>query len=87
VVPTLISTLINGLGRFAGGPTSQLAVISVTSGKRYRMRLVSMSCDPNFTFTIDGHSMTIIEADSVNTEPLTVDSIQICTSRLPLSIT
>ncbi|KAJ6562198.1 laccase T2 copper depleted [Mycena capillaripes] len=77
LVPTLISTLINGLGRFAGGPTSQLAVISVTSGKRYRMRLISMSCDPNFTFTIDGHTMTIIEADSVNTEPLTVDSIQI----------
>ncbi|KAF7360073.1 Laccase A [Mycena venus] len=76
-VPTLISTLINGLGRFAGGPTSQLAVISVTKGKRYRMRLISMSCDPNFIFTIDGHDMTIIEADSVNTQPLTVDSIQI----------
>ncbi|KAJ7888182.1 laccase [Mycena olivaceomarginata] len=74
---TLISTLINGLGRFADGPTSQLAVISVTSGQRYRMRLVSMSCDPNFIFTIDGHTMTIIEADGVNTEPLTVDSIQI----------
>ncbi|KAJ6523522.1 laccase [Mycena vulgaris] len=70
LVPTLVSTLINGLDRYAGGPTSQLAVISVTSGKRYRY-------DPNFTFTIDGHTMTIIEADSVNTEPLTVDSIQI----------
>ncbi|KAJ6492648.1 laccase [Mycena vulgaris] len=76
-VPSLITTLINGLGRFAGGPTSQLTVISVTAGQRYRMRLISMSCDPNFTFTIDGHTMTIIEADSVNTEPLTVDSIQI----------
>ncbi|KAJ7478293.1 laccase [Mycena latifolia] len=77
VVPTLISTLINGLGRYAGGPTSQLAAISVTAGKRYRMRLISMACDPNFIFTIDGHTMTIIEADSVNTEPLTVDAIQI----------
>ncbi|KAJ6603261.1 laccase 2 precursor [Mycena vulgaris] len=77
LVPTLISTLINGLGRYAGGPTSQLTVISVTAGQRYRMRLISMSCDPNFIFTIDGHTMTIIEADSVNTEPLTVDSIQI----------
>ncbi|KAJ7164416.1 laccase [Mycena filopes] len=77
VVPTLISTLINGLGRYAGGPTSALAVVSVTKGKRYRMRLISMSCDPNFTFSIDGHVMTIIEADSVNVEPLTVDSIQI----------
>ncbi|KAF7369720.1 Laccase, multicopper oxidase, benzenediol:oxygen oxidorectuctase [Mycena venus] len=41
------------------------------------MRLISMSCDPNFVFTIDGHNVTIIEADGVNTEPLPVDSIQI----------
>ncbi|KAJ7222978.1 laccase 1 [Mycena haematopus] len=76
-VPTLISTLINGLGRYAGGPTSQLAVITVTQGVRYRFRLVSLSCDPNFIFTIDGHTFTIIEVEGVNTEPLTVDSIQI----------
>jgi iron transport multicopper oxidase len=36
-----------------------------------------MSCDSFFTFSIDGHNMTIIEADGVNTEPLTVDSIVI----------
>ncbi|KAK7007823.1 multicopper oxidase/laccase [Favolaschia claudopus] len=76
-VPTLISTLINGLGRYAGGPTSQLAVVSVTQNKRYRFRLVSISCDPNFIFTIDGHNFTIIEVDSVNVQPLVVDSIQI----------
>ncbi|KAJ7175082.1 laccase 1 [Mycena crocata] len=76
-IPTLISTLINGLGRFAGGPTSELAVISVTKNQRYRMRLVSMSCDPSFIFSIDGHTMTIIEVDSVNVQPLTVDSITI----------
>ncbi|KAF7365969.1 Multicopper oxidase/laccase [Mycena venus] len=77
VPPTLISTLINGLGRYAGGPTSQLAVITVTQGLRYRFRLVSVSCDPNFIFTIDGHTFTIIEVDGVNTQPLVVDSIQI----------
>ncbi|KAF8193990.1 laccase 4 [Mycena galopus ATCC 62051] len=76
-VPTLISTLINGLGRYAGGPTSELAVITVTSGLRYRFRLVSLSCDPNFIFSIDNHTFTIIEVDGVNTEPLTVDSLQI----------
>lgn len=36
-----------------------------------------MSCDPNFNFTIDGHEMTVIEADGVNTEPLRVEAIQI----------
>ncbi|KAJ7196371.1 laccase [Mycena pura] len=73
----LISTLINGLGRYAGEPTSQLAVINVTSGLQYRFRLVSLSCDPNFIFTIDGHTMAIIEVDGVSHQPLTVDSIQI----------
>lgn len=31
----------------------------------------------SFTFSIDGHNMTIIEADGVETEPLTVDSLNI----------
>jgi hypothetical protein len=30
------STLINGLGRYPGGPLSDLAVINVSHGKRYR---------------------------------------------------
>ncbi|KXN87073.1 Laccase-1 [Leucoagaricus sp. SymC.cos] len=77
LVPTLDSTLINGLGRYPKGPTTPLAVISVEAGKRYRMRLVSISCDPNFTFSIDSHVMTIIEADGVNVVPLEVDTIQI----------
>ncbi|KAF8182147.1 Cupredoxin [Mycena galopus ATCC 62051] len=57
------STLINGKGRYSGGPASPLAVVSVTSGLRV-------------TF-IDGHSMTVIEADGVSTQPLVVDSIEI----------
>lgn len=71
------ATLINGLGRYSDGTTSDLAVISVESGKRYRFRLVSLSCDPNFTFSIDNHTMTIIEADGVNHEALDVDSLTI----------
>ncbi|KAG1841208.1 laccase [Suillus subluteus] len=70
------STLINGLGRYAGGPMSYLAVINVEQGKRYYMRLVSMSCDPNFLFSIDGHNMTVIEADGQLTNPLEVDQLQ-----------
>ncbi|GLB41428.1 putative multicopper oxidase family protein [Lyophyllum shimeji] len=77
LVPTADATLINGRGRYAGGPTVPLSVIKVTRGKRYRFRLVSISCDPNYVFSIDGHTMTIIEVDGVNHQPLTVDSIQI----------
>nr|AMJ39541.1 laccase 4 [Coriolopsis trogii] len=71
------STLINGKGRSLGNLDAELSVITVTKGKRYRFRLVSISCDPNYVFSIDGHDLTVIEADSVNTEPLVVDSIQI----------
>ncbi|KAJ6528614.1 laccase [Mycena vulgaris] len=77
LIPVLNSTLINGLGRYLGGPLSPLAVINVVHGTRYRFRLISISCDPNFIFSIDGHQMTIIEVDGVNHQPLTVDSIQI----------
>ncbi|KAH9968477.1 laccase [Lactifluus volemus] len=71
------SILINGKGRYAGGPEVDFAVINVNQGKRYRFRLVSISCDPNFMFSIDGHNMTVIEADGISTQPLLVDSIQI----------
>ncbi|EMD32497.1 laccase [Gelatoporia subvermispora B] len=71
------STLINGRGRWIGDPTAELAVITVEYGHRYRFRLVSMSCDPDYVFQIDEHNLTVIEADGQNTEPLTVDAIDI----------
>jgi iron transport multicopper oxidase len=36
-----------------------------------------MSCDPNYTFSIDGHNMTVIEADGISTKAYLVDNIQI----------
>ncbi|KAF5390698.1 hypothetical protein D9757_002571 [Collybiopsis confluens] len=75
--PAADATLINGLGRYSGGNATDLAVISVTQGQRYRFRLINLSCDPNFVFAIDNHTMNVIEADSVNHQPLAVDSIQI----------
>ncbi|KAG1733202.1 laccase [Suillus paluster] len=71
------ATLINGLGRYQGGPNSDLAVVNVEYGKRYRLRMIAMSCHSNFIFSIDNHNMTIIEADGELTEPLLVDSLQI----------
>ncbi|KAG1822304.1 laccase [Suillus variegatus] len=76
-IPIADSVLINGLGRYAGGPQSDLAVINVTRGKRYRFRLIQMSCEANIKFSIDGHNLTIIEADGELTEPLVVDQLQI----------
>jgi len=64
--------------------TFSLGLVSRTEILRsvsYRFRLVSISCDPNFTFSIDSHNMTIIEVDGNNVEPLVVDSIQIFAGR------
>ena len=44
-------------------------MISVTQGKRYRFRLVSMSCDPNFKFSIDNHTMQVIATDLIPITP------------------
>ncbi|KAG2159054.1 laccase [Suillus bovinus] len=76
-IPVAQSMLINGHGRYAGGPQSELAVINVMPGKRYRLRLVQMSCDSNVLFSIDGHNLTVVEADGQLTVPLVVDQLQI----------
>ncbi|KAG2139726.1 laccase [Suillus clintonianus] len=75
------SMLINGRGRYAGGPEHTLSVISVEQGKRYRFRLVQMSCDSNVQFSIGGHNLTVIEADGQLTERLEVDQLQIFASQ------
>jgi len=59
------------MGRYTGGPRTDLAVVSVEYGKRYRFRLVGMSCDAIFLLSVDEHNLTVIEADGMLTEPLT----------------
>ncbi|KAF8272718.1 multicopper oxidase-domain-containing protein [Lactarius quietus] len=78
-IPAFNSTLINGKGNYPGNPSSnvELAVVHVQRGLRYRFRVVSMSCDPSFNFSIDGHKMTVIEVDGNNVTPLQIDSLQI----------
>jgi iron transport multicopper oxidase len=43
----------------------------------YRFRLVSISCDPRFDFSIDNHTMTVIEVEGTSTQPLLIDSLTI----------
>ncbi|KAI0000120.1 laccase [Russula compacta] len=77
-VPAFNSTLINGKGRYPGGPSNvSLAVVNVQRGQRYRFRLVSISCDPSFFFSIDSHIMTVIEVEGTNVQPLVIDSLEI----------
>lgn len=77
LVPTPQSQLINGKGRFPGGPAVPLAVVYVLRGLRYRLRIINMACDPFYDFSIDGHNLTVIEADGVNTQPLIVYQLRL----------
>jgi hypothetical protein len=43
----------------------------------YRFRLVSISCDPSFVFSIDDHQMTVIEVEGTNVQPLVIDQLEI----------
>ncbi|KIJ36674.1 multicopper oxidase [Sphaerobolus stellatus SS14] len=75
--PVPDSGVINGLGRFKKGPTVPWAVINVAQGLRYRLRVINVSGFAQFRFSIDSHRMTIIEADGIPHEPLTVDAFDI----------
>ncbi|THU89658.1 laccase2 [Dendrothele bispora CBS 962.96] len=76
-VPTPDSSLINGRGRFVGGDEVPYAVINVEQNKRYRLRLVSISCRPFHTFSIDGHNFTAIELDGVSHDPVIAQNVDV----------
>ncbi|KAL0580994.1 Laccase-1 [Marasmius crinis-equi] len=76
-VPIPDSGLINGRGRYIGGPRVPYAVINVIKGRRYRLRLFSLSCRPFFTFSVDHHNITAIEFDGVEHDPVTVQNVDI----------
>ncbi|KAG6897671.1 hypothetical protein C0992_012420 [Termitomyces sp. T32_za158] len=72
-----VATLINGLGRSVNGTATPLAVINVEQHKRYRFRIIGLSCDPSYNFSIHHHQMMVIEADGEYTTPLYVDSMEV----------
>ncbi|KAF6755667.1 laccase 16 [Ephemerocybe angulata] len=71
------SGTINGRGRYIGGPTVQRTRVNVVQGKKYRLRVVNISAYSGFTFSIEGHSLTIIEVDGVSHVPKVVGGFDI----------
>lgn len=76
-VPIPDSGLINGKGRYIGGPLVPFAVINVEQGKRYRFRVFALSCRPFFTFSVDNHNITVMEFDGVEHDPVTVQNVDV----------
>jgi iron transport multicopper oxidase len=66
------SAMINGVGRYVGGPEMSWARINVTHGKRYRLRVVNTSGIAHYRFAIQDHSLTVCTNDIMHQEPNTV---------------
>lgn len=80
------SGLINGKGRYncqnaePGARCSQNAPwenFNFVPGRRYRLRIINTSAFTAFKFSIDGHKLTVIEADMTPVKPVVVDRLNI----------
>lgn len=56
---------------------STRATFEVTKGKRYRLRLINTGAFTEFEFSIDNHTLSVIEADSTLVQPVTVNRLPI----------
>ncbi|ESK87140.1 laccase [Moniliophthora roreri MCA 2997] len=74
---SLLLLLPKEKGKSTGLRSTLVVVNNSLYHLRYRMRLVNTACDPAYTFSIDNHTMTVIETDTVNNVPLEVDSLRI----------
>jgi len=70
LVPVQDSGLINGKGRYQGGPLVPYAVITVKQGLRYRFRVFAISCRPFMTISFDNHTFDVMELDGVEHDPV-----------------
>jgi len=77
IIPVADSGLVNGAGRYNNGTEVPFGVTTVTPGKRHRLRIISQAVRGEFTFSIDNHTLTVIEADGVSVEPIVVNKIDI----------
>ncbi|KAJ2666241.1 ferroxidase fet3 [Coemansia sp. RSA 1199] len=70
--PNNPSVLINGIN------ANILQPIRFTPGRRYRLRVVSMSFTYWFKVRLPGHTMQVIEADGISSHPSAVDGLDLC---------
>ncbi|KAJ6514341.1 laccase [Mycena vitilis] len=70
IAPVMDSGLINGKGRYVGGPEVPYAVITVQQGLRYRFRVFGISCRPFMTLSFDNHTFDVMELDGVEHDPV-----------------
>lgn len=61
----------------ASNPQCSLTRLPVESGKTYRLRLANVASLASLNFAIQGHKMTVVEADGHYVEPFEVDNLDL----------
>ncbi|KAL0949345.1 hypothetical protein HGRIS_009415 [Hohenbuehelia grisea] len=75
-----LSVIVNKRGRTWDSNNTlpvTLSVTNVTQGKRYRFRVINAGCLVMSEFSVDGHSLTIIELDGTKVNPKVTDGFVI----------
>jgi FtsP/CotA-like multicopper oxidase with cupredoxin domain len=63
--------LINGKNKNMSTGEGDFSLFEFVPGKKYRIRLINVSTDQHFKFSVDEHSMTVQAADFVPVVPYT----------------
>ena len=73
------NALFNGLNTWnaSGKIVGQKYETTATPGKKHRLRIINMSTDSHFKFSIDQHVMTVHSADFVAIEPYNTTTLNI----------
>lgn len=69
------NVLFNGTNKHPVTGAGKYANVTLTPGKRHRLRLINTSTENHFQLSLVGHTMTIIAADMVPVQAMTVDSV------------
>lgn len=68
VPPAGDNILINGTNKNAAGGGS-FGKVTLTPGKKHRLRLINTSVDASIRVSLDGHNFTVISTDFVPVTP------------------
>lgn len=73
--PPSDNILFNGTNVNPNGSGGKYSKITLTQGRRHRLRFINTSVDNTYTISIVGHPMTVIQTDFVPIEPYTTNQI------------
>ncbi|KAK3995163.1 laccase [Cladorrhinum sp. PSN332] len=69
------NVLFKGLGKHPVTGAGQWANVTLTPGKRHRLRIINTSTENHFQVNLQNHTMTVIASDMVPVNAQTVDSL------------